>query len=124
MAYSLTGTRIRQKRGLLGLSQTALARQAGISTSYLNLIEHNKRGIAGKVLLSISRELGVSVSSLTEDADSELTALLQEALAKHADQIPETLAIAEFIGRFPGWSRMLANTYKQTQDQEVFISEL
>lgn len=66
MPHSLIGTRIRQQRNRAGLSQTALARQAGISVSYLNLIEHNKRGIAGKILLSIARELGVPSSILTE----------------------------------------------------------
>lgn len=124
MPHSLAGTRIRQQRRRIGLSQTALARQAGISTSYLNLIEHNKRGIAGKVLLSIARELGVPAPSLTEGADSDLTAALLEAAAQTPSQTPETSALTEFVGRFPGWSRLLASVYRQTRDQEVAISAL
>ena len=124
MVHSLAGTRIRQQRRRVGLSQTALARQAGISTSYLNLIEHNKRGIAGKVLLSIARELGVPATSLTEGADSDLTGALLEAAGQTPSQTPETPALAEFVGRFPGWSRLLASIYRQTRDQEAAISAL
>ena len=124
MPHSLTGTRIRQQRGRVGLSQTALARQAGISTSYLNLIEHNKRGIAGKILLSIARELDVPPSTLTEGADSELTTTLLEAASITPDQSVDTSTLAEFAGRFPGWSQLLASTYRQNRDQEAVIAAL
>lgn len=124
MPHSLTGTRIREQRHHAGLSQTALARQAGISASYLNLIEHNKRRIAGKVLLAIARELDVPASSLTEGANSDLTAALIEAATHNPSQSTEASALAEFVGRFPGWSGLLASVYRQTRDQEVLISAL
>ncbi len=124
MPHSLTGTRIRQHRSRAGLSQTALARQAGISTSYLNLIEHNKRGIAGKILLSIARELGVPASSLTEEADSELTTSLLEAASTETAPSAETSVLAEFAGRFPGWAQLLASVYRQNRDQEAVIAAL
>lgn len=124
MPHSLIGTRIRQQRSRAGLSQTALARQTGISISYLNLIEHNKRGIAGKILLSIARELNVPPSTLTEGADSELTSTLLEAASHLPDQSPETSTLAEFAGRFPGWSNLLASVYRQSRDQEAVIAAL
>ena len=124
MPHSLTGTRIRQQRGRLGLSQTALARQSGISTSYLNLIEHNKRGIAGRVLLAIARELGVPPSTLTEGADFELTSTLLEAASTGTVQSTEAPLVAELVGRFPGWSQLLASTYRQNRDQEAVIAAL
>ena len=42
---ALTGTRVRERRLLLGLKQADLARTAGISPAYLNLIEHNRRRV-------------------------------------------------------------------------------
>ncbi|MEZ8097508.1 MAG: helix-turn-helix transcriptional regulator, partial [Amylibacter sp.] len=48
MVGALLGTRIRENRKALRLSQKDLAHAAGISASYLNLIEHNRRRIAGK----------------------------------------------------------------------------
>lgn len=57
---ALTGTRIRERRAMGGLKQSDLARQIGISASYLNLIEHNRRRIGGKLLLDIAAALGLS----------------------------------------------------------------
>ncbi|MGB5871554.1 MAG: helix-turn-helix transcriptional regulator, partial [Albidovulum sp.] len=42
---ALTGTRIRDRRLLLGQKQADLARKVGISPAYLNLIEHNRRRV-------------------------------------------------------------------------------
>ena len=47
MSRTILGTRIRERRRSIGITQAELARRIGISASYLNLIEHNKRGIAG-----------------------------------------------------------------------------
>ncbi len=42
---ALTGSRLRERRTALGLRQSDLAERAGISPSYLNLIEHNRRNV-------------------------------------------------------------------------------
>ena len=76
---SLTGSRIRERRVIAGLKQADLAQQAGISASYLNLIEHNRRRIGGKLLLNIAHVLGVEPSALTEGAEAALIAALREA---------------------------------------------
>lgn len=57
---ALTGTRIRERRSLEGLKQADLARDVGISPSYLNLIEHNRRRIGGKLLVDLARALGLN----------------------------------------------------------------
>ena len=69
---ALTGTRIRERRVMLSLKQSELARGIGISASYLNLIEHNRRRIGGKLLLDIADALGVEASMLTEGAEAAL----------------------------------------------------
>ena len=124
MAHSLTGTRIRELRRRTGHSQTALAAAAGISTSYLNLIEHNKRGIAGRVLQAIARELNVSPADLSEEAD----AVLLESLLHAADALPDfnadTAALTELVGRFPGWASMVADLFRRTRDQATEIEVL
>ena len=124
MVRTLTGTRIREIRHRAGISQTALARQAGISPSYLNLIEHNKRGIAGKVLLAIARALGVPAAELSEEADAALVGALQEAAAYRSETGPETGETDAFIGRFPGWAGLLAALYRQARDQEATVAAL
>ena len=119
---ALTGTRIRDRRVAVGLRQADVARSAGISASYLNLIEHNRRRIAGKVLSDIARALDCDVSALTEGAEDVLLATLREAAASG-----ETVSEAErdraeeFAGRFPGWAALLAERHARADrlEQEV-----
>ena len=105
---SLTGTRIRERRNLLGMRQAELARRAGISASYLNLIEHNRRRIGGKLLLSLAGALGVEPSALSEGAEAALLAQLRQAAADRPEAGADLERIEEFVGRFPGWARLVA----------------
>lgn len=107
---ALTGTRIRERRLMLGVRQADLARQAGISASYLNLIEHNRRKIGGKLLIDIARHLGVESSALTQGAEAALLQELREAAVGHEGAGADLPRIEEFIGRFPGWAQLLADS--------------
>jgi len=124
MRKSLSGTRIREQRRKAKLTQKALAAQAGISASYLNLIEHNRRAVAGKVLLAIARVLDVPASSLSDGVDSAKISDLHEAAAHHPGIGAEVAGIEEMAGRFPGWAGMIAALYRQTRDQEAMITAL
>ena len=124
MRKSLSGTRIREQRRQAKLTQKSLAEQAGISASYLNLIEHNRRAVAGKVLLSIARVLDVPASSLSDGVDSAKISDLYEAAAHHPTVGAEVVGIEELAGRFPGWAQMIAALYRQTRDQEAMITAL
>ena len=113
----LTGSRIRERRVVMGLRQAELARRAGISASYLNLIEHNRRRIGGKLLLDIAEVLDVEPALLSEGAEAALTGTLREAAADAAYVGAEVEAVDEFAGRFPGWARLLS-------DQQARIGRL
>jgi len=110
---ALTGTRIRERRMMLGLRQADLARNVEISPSYLNLIEHNRRRIGGKLLVDIAGALSVEVSALTHGAEAEQLDQLSEAAASGAEAGPELERIEEFLGRFPGWARLIALQRRQ-----------
>ena len=103
----LTGSRIREKRVALGIRQADLAKKAGISASYLNLIEHNRRRIGGKLLLDIAAILEVEPTILSEGAGAALIASLRE-VASGMEAEPELDRVDEFAGRFPGWAGLLA----------------
>lgn len=96
----------------------------GISTSYLNLIEHNKRGIAGRVLQAIARELDVAPADLSEEADAVLLESLEHAAETLSEYRADRASLAEFVGRFPGWSRMVADLFRRTRDQATEIEVL
>ncbi len=102
----LTGSRIRQHRLDQGLKQADLAKAAGISASYLNLIEHNRRRIGGKLLIAISEGLGIDPQFLSEGGGARVVTGLTQ-LAVDADANIEVERVDEFAGRFPGWAGFL-----------------
>ena len=121
---SLTGSRIRERRVIAGLKQADLAQQAGISASYLNLIEHNRRRIGGKLLLNIAHVLGVEPSALTEGAEAALIAALREAANDGGLGVAEVERVEEFAGRFPGWAEVLAGAHRRVLSLERTVETL
>ncbi|MEM9012313.1 MAG: short-chain fatty acyl-CoA regulator family protein [Pseudomonadota bacterium] len=128
MARSLAGTRIRERRRTIGLTQAALARKAGISASYLNLIEHNRRGIAGRTLGAVAKALDVAPEALLQGPEVTLIGDLREAAGELGEQapemLPEIMAVEELIGRFPGWARLIAGLYRRNRDQTAALGAL
>lgn len=120
----LAGSRIRERRVMLGLRQAELARRAGISASYLNLIEHNRRRIGGKLLLDIAEVLGVEAALLSEGAEAALTGTLREAAADGPGAGAEVDAVEEFAGRFPGWARLLSDQHGRIGRLEQSVEAL
>jgi hypothetical protein len=103
----LTGTRIRERRLAIRMRQADLARAAGISASYLNLIEHNKRRIAGKLLADIAGQLEVDYTELMQGADQ---ALLEAVTAAGAAQGLDDNALMQaeaMIRGFPAWAGLI-----------------
>jgi predicted transcriptional regulator/transcriptional regulator with XRE-family HTH domain len=123
---TLTGSRIRERRLIAGIRQAELARQIGISASYLNLIEHNRRRIGGKLLGDIAAVLGVEQSMLTEGAEAALIATLREAAADAGTGAvaAETDRADEFAGRFPGWAEALAAGHRRIASLERTVEVL
>ncbi len=124
MRDTLTGSRIRERRQISGLRQAELARQAGISASYLNLIEHNRRRIGGKLLVDIAAALSVEPSLLTQGIEETLIAALREAAADAVGQKAEVDGLEEFAGRFPGWSGVLAQMHRRVVSLERTVEVL
>ncbi len=118
MPRSLLGTRIRENRRSKGVSQAALAKQAGISASYLNLIEHNRRGIGGKTLLALARVLEVDPRAFAEGADQALVGRVKQAAAMAPTIECEVDKTEEFIARFHGFARLIGRQYDRAKAQD------
>ncbi len=84
MARAPIGLRIRQRRQEIGLTQTALAARAGISPSYLNLIEHNRRAIGGALLNRLAAALDLDGRALAGTEEARMIAELAEIAADPA----------------------------------------
>lgn len=122
--HMLTGSRIRERRLVLGVRQADLARQVDISASYLNLIEHNRRRIGGKLLVRLAQVLEVEPSMLTEGAEEGLLSALREAGAGAAAPIAELDRTEEFASRFPGWAEVLASSHRRIAALERTVEVL
>ncbi len=125
MQYSaLTGTRIRDQRLQRGRKQAELAQLAGISASYLNLIEHNRRRIGGKLLVEIAAALEVEPALLTDGADHASTEALHAIASEAPGSDIEADRIEELISRFPGWAAHLRAQHQQIQALESTLQGL
>jgi predicted transcriptional regulator/transcriptional regulator with XRE-family HTH domain len=105
---ALTGSRVRERRLTLGLKQATVAAAAGLSPSYLNLIEHNRRRIGPAVLARLAAALSVAPEILEGGAGAALAEELRAAAAAEEGTEAEVSAVEEFIGRFPGWAGLTA----------------
>lgn len=120
----LAGTQIRERRLSLGLRQSEVAEGAGISASYLNLIEHNRRKARAEVINRIAGVLGVDPALLAEGAGSALIDDLRAAAATVPEAGGEVDRVEDFAGRFPGWAAVLAATFGRAAQSERTIAAL
>jgi predicted transcriptional regulator/DNA-binding XRE family transcriptional regulator len=119
---ALTGTRLRERRVALGLRQADLAGVAGISASYLNLIEHNRRPVAEALLERLALALGQPVQAFREGIGSIVLDDLRAAAA--AAQGAELDRTEDFAGRYPGWAGVVTALYQRTAGLERAVEAL
>ena len=75
------GERLRRLREQRHISQAALARQVGLSSSYLSQIECNQRPLPRRVMHLLAKRLDVSVSAFEDSEALRLVHDLREATA-------------------------------------------
>lgn len=119
----LAGARVRERRLALGLRQADVARAAGISGSYLNLIEHDRRRIGAEVLGRLARVLEVPVVALTGTGEAALVDELR-AVAAVAGGAAEVERAGELLGRFPGWAALIAAQARKVGQLERAVEAL
>lgn len=126
MANAAIGYRIREQRKRLGLTQVALARELGISASYLNLIEANKRAAGGSLVNKLARSLNLDVEVLTGAAEQRLRDDLRELpmdpVFRHVSL--ERNFADEVVARNPEWARMMLTLYRAYLDGNQALAVL
>lgn len=65
------GARIKRSRKQIGLTQTKLAENAGISRSYLADVEADRYNPSLKTLIVLAQALGITVSCLIEESNPD-----------------------------------------------------
>ena len=84
------GPKIKAFRRQLGIQANKLAKELGISPSYLNLIESGKRRIDGDLVIRVCKELKINLDDLTSKSDLNLENNISELLS---DELFEDLDI-------------------------------
>lgn len=96
------------------MTQQALAARLGISSSYLNLIEHDQRAVTASLLIKLTEILGVELSVLSGQAERQLEVSLREVFSEPLlglDEIPEA-EIAALAASAPNAARAMLALYR------------
>ena len=75
------GARLKRLRRDLGLTQSHMAHDVGVSPSYLNLLERNQRPVTAQVLLRLAEAYDLDFRSLTADLAAAGSLGLEEVFA-------------------------------------------
>ena len=88
MDYKRLGTRIREERKRLNLTQAQLAEDIDISDTYMGAIERGERSLTLDTLVSLVNRLGVTVDYLLADSVSESDSNIIEQFKQIMDRQP------------------------------------
>ena len=131
---ALTGTKLRERRLTLGLKQAVVAESAGISASYLNLIEHNRRAVGPELLDRLGAALGLERTAFVPGSDALLFEGLRTAVARAGgDEAKgdrklsggaELDRLGDFASRFPGWAALVVALDRRTEALERAVEAL
>ncbi len=111
MAKTFAGARLRRLRDEKGLTQVALARALGLSTSYVNQLENDQRPITVPVLLALSERFDLPTHYFAPDADARLVSDLREILTDAT-----AAQIEELVARMPEAAQTVVNLHRRLHD--------
>ena len=113
------GGRLKRLRRDLGLTQTRMAQDLGVSPSYLNHLERNQRPITAGLLLRLAKSYDVDLRSFTQDADAGSEADLQEVFADplFKDLLVPRHEIGDLSENAPGAGEAIVRLYRAFLDQ-------
>lgn len=114
MARALIGRTVRRLRAERSLSQQALAARLGISSSYLNLIEHDQRSVTASLLIKLAETLRVELGELSGSQERQLEVGLREAFADPllgVEAVPDA-EVEAIAGSSPNAARAVLALYR------------
>ena len=88
MDYKRLGTRIREERKRLNLTQAQLAEAIDISDTYMGAIERGERSLTLDTLVNLVNRLGVTVDYLLADSVSDNDSNIMEQFKQIMDGQP------------------------------------
>jgi predicted transcriptional regulator/transcriptional regulator with XRE-family HTH domain len=119
------GARLKRLRRDLGITQTRMAEDLGVSPSYLNLLERNQRPVTAQVLLRLAEAYDLDLKTLAADPEAAGATGLSEVFS---DQLFRDIGlprheVAEVAESAPGVAEAVVRLYRAYLDQRR-LSEL
>lgn len=103
MVFKYLGTRIREERMKLRLTQEQLAEAAEVNESYIGQVERGEKNPSLETVVSVANALGVTVDYLLqEEVQVRPNGLLDEIMAVARDKDPDELRLMLNIFRMLG----------------------
>jgi predicted transcriptional regulator/transcriptional regulator with XRE-family HTH domain len=126
MTRILVGTKLRDRRRAMGITQRALAERVGISASYLNLIEGNHRRIGGSVLKNLADALQATVDEFDGAAERRLVDDLMEVAATPEIEPLQVdpRGAADLAAAHPQWARALVALHRACRERTQTVVAL
>lgn len=121
MAKTFAGARLRRLREEKGLTQVALARALGLSTSYVNQLENDQRPITVSVLLTLTDRFDLPAHYFAPESDARLVSDLREVLA---DTSATPAQVEELVARMPSVGQTLVNLHRRLHDTTADLEAL
>ena len=108
------GGRLRRLRQEQLLTQAQMARELGISASYLTLLESNQRPVTVRVLLRLVEKFHVDLKEFAADTDQRLSLELMEAFSDPVFAGAEVKAsdVQELVATLPAVGRAVLGVYE------------
>jgi XRE family transcriptional regulator, fatty acid utilization regulator len=116
------GGRLKRLRRELGVTQSAMAAELKVSSSYLNLLERNQRPVTAQVLLRLAEAYDLDLRSLSAD-EPDGEAGLHEVLADKmfADLSISRHEVTDVAEVAPGVAEALVRLYRGYIDRGALI---
>lgn len=109
------GTRVRQRRTMLGMSQQALAAQLGVTFQQVQKNEKGTNRVASSRLFDLSLALGVPIQHFFDDMPAEVAASVVGKAGQHPHAPPDDAA--SIMSRTE--TLRLVRAYYQIKDSRV-----
>jgi predicted transcriptional regulator/transcriptional regulator with XRE-family HTH domain len=119
------GPKIRRVRNGLGLTQSAMAGELGISPSYLNLIERNQRPLTVQLLLKLGSTYDIDLDDLqgeVTDAVAELKEVFSDPLL--SGELPGQEELFELAEAAPNAANGMVKLYRAYRESQERMSDL
>jgi XRE family transcriptional regulator, fatty acid utilization regulator len=113
------GPRLRRLRRDMGLTQTRMAEDLGVSPSYFNYLERNQRPVTAQVLLRLAEAYDIDIRNLSSDQESadarDLTEVFADPLFRQLT-VPRH-ELAEVAESAPGVADAIVRLYRAYADR-------